>query len=289
LRFQSHLPLQFWGDCVLTATHIINRIPTPNLSNKSPYQLLFSKIPSYLHLRVFGCLCYSSTLTRNWSKFDARAKPCVFIGYPPNSECYKLFDLVSKSVFVSRDVIFHENVFPFASNFTKFNSDGCLVLPTPILDHPSSSFSPHVSVSSEPLPIESSLYTSSLAPITHSSLSKPLKKSTRVRSRPRYLQNYHCNIATQPGIPISSTMQFSSNQHDISFVLDYHSLSNSYKHFCLSVSSHFEPKFFHQAVKFPHWHEAMAAEIRALETNNTWLITDFLPTNILVGVSGCTR
>ncbi len=77
LRFQSQLPLQFWGDCVLTSVHIINRIPTPNLSNKSPYQLLFSKSPSYLHLRVFGCLCFSFTLTRNRSKFDARAKPCV--------------------------------------------------------------------------------------------------------------------------------------------------------------------------------------------------------------------
>lgn len=37
LCFESHLPLKFWGDCILTTTHIINRIHTPNLSNKSPY------------------------------------------------------------------------------------------------------------------------------------------------------------------------------------------------------------------------------------------------------------
>jgi len=46
----------------------------------------------------------------------------------------KLFDLVTKSVFVSRDVVFHETVFPFASTLTTFNSDGCLVLPKPISD-----------------------------------------------------------------------------------------------------------------------------------------------------------
>jgi hypothetical protein len=82
LRFQAHLPFKFWGECVRTATHIINRIPTPNLSNKFPYELLFSKFSSYDHLRVFGCLCVSSTLHRNRNKFDARAKPCVFLGYP---------------------------------------------------------------------------------------------------------------------------------------------------------------------------------------------------------------
>ena len=93
LRFQSYLPLQFWADCILSTAHIINRIPTLLLSNKSSYQLLFSKIPSYSHLKVFGCLAYVSTLSRYRTKFDPRATPCIFIGYSHDMKGYKFYNL----------------------------------------------------------------------------------------------------------------------------------------------------------------------------------------------------
>ncbi|KAL4318408.1 hypothetical protein GQ457_18G006600 [Hibiscus cannabinus] len=43
----------------------------------------------------------------------SRALSCVFIGYPKNIKGYRLYDLQSKTVFVSRDVVFIENEFPF--------------------------------------------------------------------------------------------------------------------------------------------------------------------------------
>lgn len=65
LMFQAKLPLELWSDCVLTAVFLMNRLPSPLLKNKSPYPLLHMKKTDYSGIRVFGCLCYVSTSSKN--------------------------------------------------------------------------------------------------------------------------------------------------------------------------------------------------------------------------------
>ena len=114
LKIQAQLPNLFWGECALTVVHIINRLPSPVLSFKTPFERLYSKPPSYSHLRVFGCLAYATNVHVS-HKFDHRAITCIFIGYPVGQKAYKLFNLSTRKIFTGRVDHFHENHFPYAS------------------------------------------------------------------------------------------------------------------------------------------------------------------------------
>lgn len=135
LRFQSGLPIKFWGECILTVTYLINRLPTPVLNHKTPYECLYKSEPNYDFLKVFGCLCFASI--HDSDKFGPRAIRCVFLGYPHGQKGYKLLNLTTKQQFVSS----HETVFPFLNNTHTASSHDPHFLqqwahfPSNILDH----------------------------------------------------------------------------------------------------------------------------------------------------------
>ena len=127
LIFQANMPVRFWDHAILMATHIINRLPTSVLQWKSPYELLYKQIPTYDFFKVFGCLCYATNTLPHKDKFAPRANRCCFIGYSQGQKAFKLYDLSSKTIFVSRDVFFLEHLFPFSTDSTA-NKPSCMPL-----------------------------------------------------------------------------------------------------------------------------------------------------------------
>jgi Reverse transcriptase (RNA-dependent DNA polymerase)/gag-polypeptide of LTR copia-type/Integrase core domain/GAG-pre-integrase domain/Retrotransposon gag protein len=286
LRFQANLPLSFWGECILTAAYLINRLPTKILSWKTPYEVIFSKIPNYDHLRIFGCLCYAHNHSRSRKKFDSRATKCVFVGYPFGQKGYRVFDLETKEIFVSRDVIFHENVFPFLNpNPEK--------LPLPIhhpppVDDPLTSIYKSTSQSTENLngtPQHVDTTCEHLDTTPDNSISPPntftnppqelqadtRRKSAREHIRPSYLDDYICtNALNQPNASHLLQKVSAGEPYKISNHMSYHSFSPSHMTFVSSVTSHEEPSTYQQATTDPKWRKAMKEEIEALEKNKTW-------------------
>jgi len=122
--FQTKLSIKYWGECILTSTYLINRLPSIPLNNKCPYEVLHKHKPLHSHLKSFGCLCYPTIRKLHITKFDPKATPHIFIGYPLGTKGYKVLSFATKKINVSRDVVFHETIFPFAmtSDTTNFPS-----------------------------------------------------------------------------------------------------------------------------------------------------------------------
>lgn len=110
--FQANLPVNFWGQSILTAAHLINRTPTKLLNGLTPYELLHGTPPKHGTLRVFGCLCYAQRRPRSSDKFAARSRKCLFVGYPYGKKAWNVYDLEENVFFTSRDVLFFEDQFP---------------------------------------------------------------------------------------------------------------------------------------------------------------------------------
>ncbi|CAJ2641560.1 unnamed protein product [Trifolium pratense] len=122
LLVHASLPPSFWHHALQMATYLLNILPNKKLALQTPTTILYQKLPSYSHLKVFGCLCFPLIPSTTRNKLQPRSKPCVFLGYPSNHRGYKCLDLSNHKIFISRHVIFDENVFPFSNSHTPESS-----------------------------------------------------------------------------------------------------------------------------------------------------------------------
>jgi hypothetical protein len=224
------------------------------------------------------------------------------VGYPLGQKAYHLYDLSTHTFFSSRDVTFHESIFPFSTQLQNTQSDHpntytsslplsalippqTLSIPSSLLGEPStlpllSSSNDNTLSSHMPYPPSNHVLPSS--PTNIPSLVEPLlsphvstppafpRRSTRTHTRPSHLQDYHCFHATL--LPPGSSCSRSGTHHPLSKFVSYTHLSLSHRAFITSLSAHSEPTSFAQVTSDPRWQDAMQTELTALELNNTWTL-----------------
>ena len=105
----SNLPISLWGEALKTATYILNRVPT-KATAKTPYELWTGKNPSLKNLHIWGCLAKARPYRPHEKKLDSRTVSCYFIGYSERSRGYKFYDPTTKSIFVTGNARFFEDV-----------------------------------------------------------------------------------------------------------------------------------------------------------------------------------
>lgn len=102
----AELNKEFWGEAILTATHLLNLTPSKAISkDKTPYELWHRRKPKLNLLKVFGSTVYIHNKNRE-SKFDSKSIKGIFVGYEKNG--YKVFDTDTGKFIIARDVIFDE-------------------------------------------------------------------------------------------------------------------------------------------------------------------------------------
>ncbi|CAM8911731.1 unnamed protein product [Rhodiola kirilowii] len=218
---------------------------------------------------------------------------------PIGQKGYKLFCLSTQQVLVSRHVVFRENIFPFKRNSNTPAARPVTPIPPVIYDefgfndehliadtasHESAIFfdtinpddpvyfeadnsdfqmDSHISVpdfNSDHLPGESV-----------SVPSVPLRRSTRQSKPPVWSKDYVC-----------STLAKKTSPHTMDHFVSYSKCASHHSKFALQISSMKEPTSFNQASKDAKWLEAMHKEITALESNNTWILTELPKDETLV-------
>ena len=284
LYIQSKVPDNFWGFCVLCAVYLINRMPLKPINNDTPYFRLFGTIPSLDHLKTFGCLCYVYTSKVKRSKLAPRASPCVFIGYSNTQKGYKVFNLTTKQITITRNVKFHETHFPYhfltqslpssythsiylPTTSTSFFYDTAEPLPTSSLSSsPTPSNSPPLATTLPSSPI-SPLSPDSLLDITQIISPNPpvLRRSSRPTHPPLHLADYKCHTASSSPSP-----------HWCNLV-SYDAYPDSHKAFLSQTCDITEPFTYTEAASQPIWVDAMNLELQALQANHTWDLVSLPP------------
>jgi len=257
---EKQVPKEFWSEATRWSVHIHDRSPTAAVEDMTPEEAWSGSKPKVEYFRVFGCIAYAHIPDQKRRNLDDKSKKCVFLGVSEESKAWRLYDPVTKTVVISKDVVFDEDkswdwnqtgvkekILDYGEEEQNTEERECNMACPPSTANlsPSGSSSSFASggnstllspVSSLPSPISSSR-----------SIEREVVAGPRTRRTPGYLADY-------------VTGEGEDEEESLSVMLLMMMIEN-------------DPVKFEEAVKDKVWREAMKNEIESIERNNTWELT----------------
>ena len=108
LLVEKNVPRKFWAEAVNWAFYVLNRCPTSSVKEMTPVEAWCGVKPAVGHLRVFGCIAYAHVPDAQRTKLEDKSRCCVLFGVSEESKAYRLYDPTTKRIIISRDVVFEE-------------------------------------------------------------------------------------------------------------------------------------------------------------------------------------
>ena len=113
----SGLSEEWWGEALLTACHVLNRVPTKN-KEITPFEEWEKKRLNLSYLRTWGCLAKVHVPVPKKRKLGPKTVDCVFLGYAFRSIGYRFLvvksgvpDMHVGKIMESNDATFFEDIF----------------------------------------------------------------------------------------------------------------------------------------------------------------------------------
>jgi hypothetical protein len=115
LIHDAKLPLSFWGEVLVAANYLRNRLPTcANPNNASPYELRYGKLPNLRFLRPIGdhCTVLKHSRNINGAKAKTRGLKGIMVGYgePFGLKGYRVYIPALKKVVTAPNVLFLDSM-----------------------------------------------------------------------------------------------------------------------------------------------------------------------------------
>ncbi|XP_047249563.1 uncharacterized protein LOC107877840 isoform X1 [Capsicum annuum] len=195
------------------------------------------------------------------------------MGYSEVTKGYVLYNMLTNTFFISRDVSFREDTFPFHSStptappFVDVSID---FFENVLLDIPELVADPSHLLPKKSAPdstVESSAaFIDAVIPVVPP-IAQPFPSwhSTTCKKKPTWMTDYVTNHAAE------------SFSYPLSHSLSHDGLSSHYQSYLLAFSCVAEPQSYQDACSDPKWIAAMQEEIQVLEANKTWILVPLPP------------